>query len=104
MVRFSDMLLLIANRPVPSTWLKSTATASEVWMESQLLYDSWKLRPVEQVGGIDVAVEERAADEEHEDSSVLLVDLVEVALSLMREVSSLGKQVAQHNRTARYSK
>jgi len=30
--------------------------------------------------------------------------LVEVALSLMREVSSLGKQVAQHNRTARYSK
>ena len=104
MLRFSDMLLLIANRPVPSTWLKSNATASEVWMESQLLYDSWKLRPVEQVGGIDVAVEERAADEEHEDSSVLLVDLVEVALSLMREVSSLGKQVAQHNRTARYSK
>ena len=104
MLRFSDMLLLIANRPVPSTWLKSIATASEVWMESQLLYDSWKLRPVEQVGGIDVAVEERAADEEYEESSVLLVDLVEVALSLMREVSSLGKQVAQHNRTARYSK
>jgi len=32
------MLLMIANRPVPSTWLKSTATASEVWKESQLMY------------------------------------------------------------------
>jgi hypothetical protein len=77
-----------------------------VWKESQLLYDSWKLRAVDDEDGTEIAAEDCCdeADGDGEESSVLLVDLVEVALSLMREVSSLGKQVAQYCRTAHHTK
>ena len=60
---------------------------------------------MEQTGGVEIVAEERAVDgEEEEEESVLLVDLVEVALSLMREVSGLGKQVAQYNLTVQHAK
>ena len=103
---FSDLLLLVANSPVPSSWPKCPGNAVEVWKESQLLYDSWKLRAVDDEDGTETAAEDCCgeADGDDEESSVLLVDLVEVALSLMREVSSLGKQVAQYCRTAHHTK
>lgn len=70
------------------------------------MYDSWKLRAVDDEDGIEIAAEDCCgeADGNDEESQVLLVDLVEVALSLMREVSSLGKQVAQYCRTAHHTK
>lgn len=102
----SDLLLLVANGPVPSSWPKSPGNGVEVWKESQLLYDSWKLRAADDEDGAEAAAEDcgTEADDNAEESSVLLVDLVEVALSLMREVSSLGKQIAQYCRTAHHAK
>ncbi len=78
----------------------------EVWKESQLLYDTWKLRAAEPEDALETGVETggSGANCEDEESSVLLVDLVEVALSLMREVTSLGKLVAQYSRTAHHGK
>jgi hypothetical protein len=104
--RRSDMLLLVCNRPIPSTWCRSPGNSVEVWKESQLLYESWKFRVEEQTGNSESADNEVVSvdDREDEESSVLLVDLVEVALSLMREVTSLAKQVAQHNRRALHAK
>ena len=99
---FSDVLLLIVNKAVPSEWLKSPGSAVEVWKESQLLFDTWKLRDAERETEqiLESTLEGGCCDtnDEDDESSVLLVDLVEVALSLMREVTSLGKQVAQFSR------
>jgi hypothetical protein len=72
------------------------------------MYESWKFRGADQDENheIESATDENVADDgrEDEESSVLLVDLVEVALSLMREVTSLAKQVAQYNRRALHAK
>jgi hypothetical protein len=96
------MLLVIVNKPTPSEWLNSPGNAVEVWKESRLLYDTWKLRAsdreTEQIPESSLEDGSCVANDEDDQSSVLLVDLVEVALSLMREVTSLGKQVAQYSR------
>jgi hypothetical protein len=93
------MLLLVANRPLPSAWFVSCGNSVEVWKESQLLFESWRLRPVEEGEEQDKAAKTADAGDENDDSSVLLVDLVEVAVSLMKEITSLGKQAAQYRRT-----
>jgi hypothetical protein len=99
----SDMLLLVANRPLPSAWFMSHGNAVEVWKESQLLFESWKLRPAEEGEEQDkVAQTTAGAGDEDDDSSVLLVDLVEVAVSLMKEISRLGKQAAQYRRSVNH--
>jgi hypothetical protein len=102
----SDVLLLAVNKPAPPSWSKSAGKAVEVWKESQLLYDTWKLRAAEPEDALETGVENggSGANCEDEESSVLLVDLVEVALSLMKEVTSLGKLVAQYSRTAHHGK
>ena len=96
------MLLLVSNRPVPSAWSLCPGNSVEVWKESQLLYESWKLRSINPEDNPENDADGSGNGDhlEEEESSVLLVDLVEVALSLMREVTSLAKQVAQHNRGA----
>jgi hypothetical protein len=70
------------------------------------MYESWKFRVADQEENPENVAEETVLDDgrEEEESSVLLVDLVEVALSLMREVTSLAKLVAQHNRRALHAK
>ena len=100
------MLLLVGNRPIPPAWSSSPGSSVEVWKESQLLYESWKLRMSDREENVENDAEVgRSGDVlEEEESSVLLVDLVEVALSLMREVASLAKHVAQHNRSALHVK
>jgi hypothetical protein len=95
----SDMLLLVTNRPLPPTWFMSHGNAVEVWKESQLLFESWRLRPAEEGEEQDKVAQTVDAGDENDDSSVLLVDLVEVAVSLMKEITSLGKQAAQYRRT-----
>jgi hypothetical protein len=92
------MLLIIANKPLPSSWMQSSAAVVELWKESQLMYESWNLRSHEREEVFENASESSIVAEE-EESPVLLLDLVEVALSLMKEVTSLGKQVAHYNRT-----
>jgi hypothetical protein len=92
------MLLIIANKPLPLSWMQSSGAVVELWKESQLMYESWNLRSHEREEVFENASESSIVAEE-EESPVLLLDLVEVALSLMKEVTSLGKQVAHYNRT-----
>jgi hypothetical protein len=93
------MLLLVANKPLPSAWSMHHGSAVELWKESQVLFESWKLRPAEEGEEQDKATQNADAGDDNDDSSVLLIDLVEVAVSLMNEITGLGKQVAQYHRT-----